>query len=282
MKILCFGEILYDEINGQQRLGGAPLNLAAHLSKLGQKVYLVSGIGSDKAGEKAIEKIKKLGIKTDFIRTIAEYPTGLVKVSLNPDGVPQYNIVKNQAYDRITVDNETKKKLLSGKFDCFCFGTLAQRSKISRNTLAGLFKIVKAKTYFCDLNLRWRHYTKNTVIESLKQADILKVNEDEARYLRALLGGVGAGHRELFCRLNSKFSLKAIVVTRGATGCAAFSEKETVELGAVKTKAQNTVGAGDAFSAAFLSEYLVNNNLKKACQAANRLGAKIAARKEAF
>jgi fructokinase len=276
MNILCFGEILFDVINDKKHLGGAPLNLAAHLALLNNNVYTVSGIGSDRLGQDALERIKNLNIKPDFIQTDKNHQTGLVKVAVDYKGLPSYDIVEDTAYDNITLDNSRLKQISKIPFDCLCFGTLAQRNPISRNSLDTLLKNVKTKQIFCDLNLRANYYSKKIIIDSLMRSNILKINDKEAEFLSDLLYKRKNDFKSLANLLQKDFSLDVIIITCGKNGCLAYSLDTEIKLSGIKTKVIDTVGAGDAFSAGFLSVYLRHQDLEKACVTANKLGAKIA------
>jgi len=277
MKILIFGEIIYDEIEGNLRLGGAPLNLAVNLFQKNMDPYLVSGVGGDDLGRTAILRLKEIGLCTDYIRTIDNDKTGLAKVVIGKDGQPSFDIIKNVAYDHIHLEDRDLNQIIKTSFSCLCFGSLAQRSRVSRSTLELLQNKVGSDYVFCDLNLRNNFYTKNIILSSLKKADILKVSEAEAGYLNDLLYRGEKNYQELSRRLREDFLISVILITRGKNGCLAYSKSDTVDAPGIPIKVVDAVGAGDAFSAGFLAEYLKSSDLKKACLKANELGAHIAA-----
>lgn len=276
MRTLCFGEILFDEIEGVLHLGGAPFNLAAHLAKLGTESYMVSSVGADKPGQDALQKAKELGVKTDFIQIDEQHQTGLVKVKVDEKGIPSYDIIEDTAYDNIQLGNDQLEKMSNPEFDCLCFGTLVQRNAVSRNALNALLKNVQAKQVFYDLNLRQNYFSKEIIKNSLERSSILKINDEEAEQLNELLYQEENDFRQLAHLLMKDFSLGVVIVTQGEQGCLAFSREQEVDIPGIKTKVADTVGAGDAFSASFLMEYLQGKDLKTACETANQLGAKVA------
>ncbi|MDA3840309.1 MAG: carbohydrate kinase [Patescibacteria group bacterium] len=261
--------------HGKHYLGGAPLNLAAHLAKQNITVFLISNVGKDQYGHDALEKIKKLQIKTDFIQIDNSHQTGLVNVEVDNNGLPSYDIVANTAYDNIVLDKNFLKNISQIQFDCFCFGTLSQRQPRSRNTLFSLLETINTKHVFCDLNLRQNYFSKKIITDSLKRSSLLKLNNNEAEYLNTILYREKYSSKALAKKLINDFLLEVVIITRGENGCLAYNNNSEIELPGIKTKVIDTIGAGDAFSAGFLSDYLLNNDIKKACTIANELGAKI-------
>ncbi len=276
MKILCYGEILFDWISGKKHLGGAPLNLSVHLSRLEAEVYLVSAVGDDDPGQEALKKIIELNIKSDFINIDKSHRTGMVNVELDYKGVPVFNIINDTAYDHIRLDADQWGRIEGIPFDCVCFGTLAQRQAVSQQTLNDLLGRVNTKHVFCDLNLRDNNYSKEVILRSLEQSTILKTNESEADYLGELFYGKNPDNKTLADHLRKNHRIEILIITRGGDGCLAYSESREIAVPGIKAKIVDTVGAGDAFSAGFLSEYLKDHDLEKACAAGNRLGAEIA------
>ena len=180
-RVVSFGEILFDVIGGVPYLGGAPLNLAAHLRKQGAETTLISAVGNDPLGRDALEQIGKLGLDTGTIAVLDGFPTGTVTVLLDERKVAAYDFAMDTAYDHIPVPG------FDTEVDLFCFGTLAQRSPESRGTLARLRKMLDC-LFFYDVNLRQDFYSKAILEESLYSADIVKLNEDEFPVLAAMFG----------------------------------------------------------------------------------------------
>lgn len=269
-RVVSFGEILFDVIGGVPYLGGAPLNLAAHLRKQGAETTLISAVGNDPLGRDALEQIGKLGLDTGTIAVLDGFPTGTVTVLLDERKVAAYDFAMDTAYDHIPVPG------FDTEVDLFCFGTLAQRSPESRGTLARLRKMLDC-LFFYDVNLRQDFYSKEIIEESLYSADIVKLNEDEFPVLAAMFGLPDDPEE-----LRRRFGLQMVLLTLGPEGCDLYSSGGVIHSPAVPVKVVSTVGAGDSFSAAFLYHYLTGSTLNEALTAGNLLAAKIAGQKGAI
>ncbi len=269
-RVVSFGEILFDVIGGVPYLGGAPLNLAAHLRKQGAETTLISAVGNDPLGRDALEQIGKLGLDTGTIAVLDGFPTGTVTVLLDERKVAAYDFAMDTAYDHIPVPG------FDTEVDLFCFGTLAQRSPESRGTLARLRKMLDC-LFFYDVNLRQDFYSKAILEESLYSADIVKLNEDEFPVLAAMFGLPDDPEE-----LRRRFGLQMVLLTLGPEGCDLYSSGGVIHSPAVPVKVVSTVGAGDSFSAAFLYHYLTGSTLNEALTAGNLLAAKIAGQKGAI
>lgn len=269
-RVVSFGEILFDVIGGVPYLGGAPLNLAAHLRKQGAETTLISAVGNDPLGRDALGQIGKLGLDTGTIAVLDGFPTGTVTVLLDERKVAAYDFAMDTAYDHIPVPG------FDTEVDLFCFGTLAQRSPESRGTLARLRKMLDC-LFFYDVNLRQDFYSKEIIEESLYSADIVKLNEDEFPVLAAMFGLPDDPEE-----LRRRFGLQMVLLTLGPEGCDLYSSGGVIHSPAVPVKVVSTVGAGDSFSAAFLYHYLTGSTLNEALTAGNLLAAKIAGQKGAI
>ena len=261
-RVVSFGEILFDVIGGVPYLGGAPLNLAAHLRKQGAETTLISAVGNDPLGRDALGQIGKLGLDTGTIAVLDGFPTGTVTVLLDERKVAAYDHIPVPGFDT--------------EVDLFCFGTLAQRSPESRGTLARLRKMLDC-LFFYDVNLRQDFYSKEIIEESLYSADIVKLNEDEFPVLAAMFGLPDDPEE-----LRRRFGLQMVLLTLGPEGCDLYSSGGVIHSPAVPVKVVSTVGAGDSFSAAFLYHYLTGSTLNEALTAGNLLAAKIAGQKGAI
>ena len=253
MKLVVFGEILWDIFEDEKKIGGAPFNFGAHCAKLGMSVDVISAVGNDELGEKAIAAVKELELNTENIQTV-DYSTGHCLVSLQ-NGIPSYNLVENVAYDNIP---SPKNPCLEA--DAFYFGTLAQRSPKSRETLKKLLN-GNYKEIFFDINIRQSYYSDEIIDESLKKATIFKVSREEIGIL-----GIDGTLEEICKVLSKKYNnLKLIIVTLDADGSFVYDVKADNFIYSPKptSKVVSTVGAGDSFSACFLSNYLQNAELEK-------------------
>jgi fructokinase len=272
MKCIAFGEVLWDVIDGEEHLGGAPLNLLAHASIMGAESFLVSAVGKDERGERIEKKMEDLGVKKELLQK-NEFPTGWVDVVLSEDGQPEYTIHENVAFDNIEYTSALKQVLQDMNFDIFCFGTLAQRSDVSRATLEEIFAHISAKEVFYDVNLRQSYYSKEIVEASLKHATIIKLNDHEVEVLSELLFDEKMDDSEFSKKLIVDFDIHIVVVTKGKRGCSVYSDQEAVHVDGVEVVPADTVGAGDAFSAGFLNTYIRTGDIHQSAEFANKVGA---------
>lgn len=250
MKILIFGEILWDVFGDKKEIGGAPFNFAAHLTKLSADSYIVSALGNDELGKEANEKINELGINSDYIKFV-DKPTGYCKVSFEGN-TPNYNLVSGVAYDFIPYQS------INGEFDAFYMGTLAQRNDVSRETLNSLLKNHKYKEVFFDINIRQNYYTHEIIENSLRHTTILKISREEIGVFSSLNICPTDDIQKTCSALSEKYHLKLILVTLDKDGAMFFDCKNKNAVYSRKpiSKVVSTVGAGDSFSACFLYNYL--------------------------
>ena len=262
--VIAFGEILWDIIDGVPHIGGAPFNFAAHVTKCGLSSSIVSSVGNDDLGRRATERVAALGVDGSFVSVHPSLPTGTVNVTLN-DGIPSYEIVKPVAWDEIRVDAS-----LLPPPRAFYFGSLAQRSPVSSDTLVRLLGTFSSSLVFFDVNLRQDFWSKKLIGDCLGKTDILKVNDEE-------MATLGFAAERLFATYPR---LKTVIETRGASGCAVWSrDGEAFTSPALPDgPVVDTVGAGDSFSAAFLAAVLGGKDLVTAAQAGNRRAGQVAAR----
>ena len=269
--ILCIGEILWDSMPLGLFLGGAPFNVAFHLNKLGADVKFVSCVGDDDLGQEAIKRIARHGMHTDLIQVNYKYKTGFVDVDLGTEGIPVYDIKKPAAWDFI---NQTKELCEAiQKADLIVFGTLAQRMETSRKTIRLLKKSAALKVL--DLNLRGPFDDKEIIQFSLEMADFLKVNIDELNQLKSWFN-LSSKNEQAVGELADKFGLQIISITLGADGAMLFNDSEWIEHSGMSIDAVDTVGAGDAFLAAFICGYLKGFSSEENLKIANKFGAYVA------
>jgi fructokinase len=299
IKALTFGEALFDIIKGVPLLGGAPFNLAAHLAKLGAKPAVITAIGKDELGNILLSRAKNLGIETSYILIDEKRPTGTVNVELKAEGIPVFTINEGVAWDAIIVDDERFNSLKNQEWDVFCFGTLAQRSKDNRKTLQILLRQIKAKHFFYDLNLRTGFYKEKWILASLEHSTILKMNEEEALFISNLLFNTkltqsnSQDYKALCQLIVGKYPDIAIIcITKGPDGAAVYYNETNNEVNinngiyngiyeeikTVPVDVEDTVGAGDAFSAGFLYAYFSGLGISKAASIASILGTFVASK----
>lgn len=285
IKVLTFGEALFDIIKGSAHLGGAPLNLAAHLAKLGAKPAVITAVGRDDLGENLLARAKAMGIDTSYILIDKKRPTGTVTVELQAEGIPVFTINKGVAWDAIIPDEKEFEALSGEEWDVFCFGTLAQRTEENRKTLERLFSEIKSKDFFYDVNLRTGNYKKEWILSSLEHTTILKLNGEEAATISCLLSGTTDTCEPLtsykaFCRLViEKYpEISVVCISRGPKGAAVYHKGIYEEVKTTPVEVADTVGAGDAFSAGFLYTFLSGYGIAKAASIACILGTYVASK----
>ncbi|OWK37682.1 carbohydrate kinase family protein [Fimbriiglobus ruber] len=255
--IVGIGELLWDVYpDGRKVAGGAPFNFAFHCQQLGHETVIVSRVGDDDLGRELREEVRRLGMTDEFIQTDPNHPTGTVRVSVDAGGQPTYTIAEDVAWDYITWDEHLKR--LAASATAVCFGTLAQRQSVSRDAIRRLVDPTTSALRVCDLNFRWPFVTSDVVKASLASANWVKLNHDELALVPELVDWRIAASSpdertaETIDRLKSDFPLKLICVTRGGHGCKIVSEWGDVDLPGVPVNLVDTVGAGDAFTAALL------------------------------
>ena len=256
--ITGIGELLWDIFPEGKQLGGAPVNFAYHVSQLGFEAVAVSALGTDALGDEIDELLKEKKVKTQVNRV--QYPTGTVQVELDANGVPTYEIKRNVAWDNIPWSNELREIALQTK--AVCFGTLAQRDQVSRECINLFLDAMPDNTYkIFDINLRQDFYNCETIENSLKKSNVLKLNDDELIAL-AKVFGYSLNDTETDCRRIMKdFDLEILILTCGTNGSYVFSADETSFLETPKVKVADTVGAGDAFTAAFCASILEGKSI---------------------
>lgn len=253
MNITSIGEILYDIYPNHKRLGGAPLNFIYHIKKLTDSGNLISRVGKDVLGNKVINDLKHSGLSFDFIQHDNLHSTGMAIVHLDDAGVPDFRIDTNSSYDFIESTEETEN-LINVDTDCLYFGTLAQRSEISRATIQSFFN--RGLKYFADINLRQSFYNEEILNASLKAADFIKVNYDEMHVLNDLLLQSEYSTERVAYELMEKYDIHMIAVTRGKDGSSIFENGKRYDHSNIDVKVVDTTGAGDAFAAVLCVGYL--------------------------
>jgi fructokinase len=278
MKIVSFGEVLWDILPSTEHLGGAPFNFAWHAHNLGHEVCFVSVVGNDQRGSQALEQMADLGLSTRFVRRVSDYPTGTVTVALDSVGLPQYVIHRPAAYDFPALGPAEFDALLNPAPDWIYFGTLQQTSAPAHNLLLKLLAAAPGARHFYDVNLRAGSFTPELVLALARHAHVLKLNEQEIPFLRELSELHGSS-LEQFCRNCLRtFQLSAVCITLGPKGCALLMDNEYLEAPGFSVKVADTIGAGDAFSAALVHGISAGWTAAQIAEFANRIGALIASR----
>ncbi|MFY0605821.1 MAG: carbohydrate kinase [Cyclobacteriaceae bacterium] len=273
MKTLVFGEILWDIIEGTPHLGGAPLNFAAHSQRFENKATIISSVGKDNLGDRAIALVEELEINTDYIQRSA-LPTGTVPVEIIT-GQPHYEITKDVAFDDIK--EQHLGGLLLEHFELFYFGTLIQRNKTSASSLHYILEQMHFRHIFYDVNLRRDSYNLDTILYSLSHCTLLKVNDEEVDVLSEMIFGSRLTIENFCTQVSTQFSkVEVIVVTLGKSGSSIYASGILHHIPTAPINVVDTVGAGDAFSAAFASTYLNTSDPIKSATIANKIGGYVA------
>ena len=277
MKIISLGEVLWDIVPGAGHLGGAPFNFALHARNLGHEVCFVSAVGNDRHGRQALERMEEAGLSTRFVRRISD-PTGTVTVKLDRASGPQYLIHRPAAYDFPALDPVEFHALLTPPPQWIYFGTLQQMSVPAHELTMRLLCTSSAPRHFYDVNLRANSSTPELVRTLARHAHVLKLSEQELQAMQEI-GGISSSSREEFCRDCARiFDLEAVCVTRGPAGCALLLNDEFLEVPGFRVHVADTIGAGDAFSAALVHGIGSGWPALQIADFANRVGALVASR----
>jgi fructokinase len=280
--IVGLGEALFDCIGDSKILGGAPLNVAIHagamLAGAGGTSVVASRVGDDDLGQRVRRELQQRGIDASYLQRDPTRPTGDVRVYVNAHGQPEYEITANVAWDYLEFDSAWRE--LARKCTAVCFGTLAQRCEASRKTIRDFLATATNAIRLLDLNLRQDYYDAELIRCSLELANVLKLNEDELYTLSNIMGIPTAA--TLFDQLNElaeQFSLSQVALTCGAKGATLLSETELFTGRPVIANfgsAADTVGAGDASSAALIAGLLLELEPQDTVQLMNKVGAFVA------
>ena len=267
--VVALGAVLWDVFIDGARLGGAPANFAVHAAALGAQSALVSCVGDDAMGRDALEILRGRGVATEAVQVHAHRPTGRVIVTLE-DGQPAYEIVEDVAWDALTWQSELAR--LARVARVICFGTLDQRDPQSRRAIVNFLDAASpACLRVLDINFRQHFHTEEVVLSSLARADVLKLNDEEVPLLRDYVGGV-ADVDAFLIELRMRFDLQCVVLTLGADGCRVISHAGICHAVGEKQRVVNTVGAGDAFTAAFALHLLNGATIQTCAEQANAIG----------
>lgn len=253
--IVGIGEILWDMLPEGKRLGGAPANFAWHAAQAGMDSRIVSAIGKDDAGDEILQELNNKGLA--HLISTTEYPTGSVDVKLDLQGVPCYNIREQVAWDHIPFTPQLEALAL--RTHAVCFGSLAQRNTVSRETIKRFLATMPDgddRYKIFDINLRQQYYTKTLLEESLRECNTLKLNDDELLTIRSLFGYTTEDTREACCHLLSDYDLKILILTCGTDGSYIFTPETESFHPTPRVEVRDTVGAGDSFTAAFTAALL--------------------------
>jgi len=270
------GEVLWDLLPSGPQLGGAPGNFAYHAHALGARAQVISRVGNDENGRESIRLLQARGLDCSTIQLDETAPTGTVTVALSGHGVPAFTIHENVAWDRITATPEALSAVREA--DAICFGTLAQREARSRDALRALVSVAQAGALrILDLNLRAPHWQREIILWSMSAASVLKLNHEELATLAPMLQLAG-DERECVVQLAGRYGLVAVALTRGPRGSLLWTPRGIVEHEGVAVEVRDTVGSGDAFTAALALGLLAQWPLSEISDHANAVAAYVCSR----
>jgi len=269
--ISSIGEVLWDVFPDGARFGGAPANVASHAASLGVQAAMVSCVGKDELGEKAMAELGKRRVNTECIQVTPDYPTGIVHVQLDGSGNPTFTIQQPAAWDHLEWSDSLRQ--LARRCDAICFGTLGQRSEQARNVIRQFAAATPAKAlHVCDVNLRPPFVDEDVIRGSLEWANVLKLSDSEIGVVAAAAGCTGT-ESEMLAELLDNWGLHLIAVTRGRRGATLLSNNERSDCEGVPADVVDTVGAGDAFTATLICGLLNGAPLdtinRQACRVAS-------------
>ncbi|WP_289746701.1 carbohydrate kinase family protein [Paramuribaculum intestinale] len=261
--VVGMGEALWDVLPEGKKIGGAPANFAYHVSQFGLPSCVVSAVGADALGKEIVENFTSKGLN----QLIAEvpYPTGTVQVEIDQAGVPQYEIKENVAWDNIPWTKQLES--LAARTKAVCFGSLAQRNVVSRNTINRFLDAMPGKGdsfVVFDVNLRQGFYNKEILCNSMKRCNILKINDEELVTVSRMFGYPGIDLQDKCWILLGKYNLKMLILTCGINGSYVFTPGNVSFYPTPMVEVADTVGAGDSFTAAFIASLLKGRSVVEA------------------
>ncbi|MDP1798958.1 MAG: carbohydrate kinase [Planctomycetaceae bacterium] len=275
--VIGLGELLWDCFPAGRLPGGAPANVAFHVQQLGIPAAVATSVGTDPLGDELVAFLTAKGLRTDLVQRDPVHPTGTVTATPRPDGHTDYVFLEDCAWDHLRLADESRVAFT--KANAIVFGTLAQRSAGNRKLYHGELHLRSDCLTVYDINLRPPFYEAAWIWQSIEMARVVKMNDDEARILAEMLSVPAASPVEVARRLLDRyFKLDLVCITRGGNGAIGVTRQETVEVPGVSVQVVDTVGAGDAFTAALIAFRLYEWPLETTLHYANRIGALVASR----
>lgn len=269
--VVGLGEILWDMLPAGKQLGGAPANFAYQVHAQGVPASVVSAVGEDELGAEIRQRLEGWGMDTRTLEVSSEFPTGTVSVTVDANGLPQYIIHENVAWDHIHWRPELEA--LAAQTRAVCYGSLGQRHPVSRETIQRFLHAVPSDCLrVCDINLRQHYYSAEVITASLEIASVLKLNHEELPVVTSLFGLNGTDTENLNALL-SRFHIDLIAVTRGGNGSLLITSEQPSYHPGIPVKVVDTIGAGDAFTAALIVGLLQGDSLDAINDKANRRAA---------
>jgi len=272
---VCYGEILWDVLPEGPQPGGAPLNVAYHLNKMGVSTSIISKIGNDSNGRKLVDLVDSWGINREMVQKDEVHPTSEVIAHMSNGNEVSYDIVFPVAWDFIDQNSLINEGLSSSSY--LIYGSLASRHNVSRDTLLGLLECDAIKVF--DINLRPPFINKDLLGALLSKADIVKFNQGELEMAQLLFGGSFSHEKSQIKFIQDRFEIPEIIVTKGEFGAAYYKNDQIYQSWGSEVKVRDTIGSGDAFLAAFIANHYLKNDPLSIIKNAVAMGAFIATKK---
>ena len=248
-KVICFGEVLWDDFGDTEKIGGAPLNVCYHLSKLNVDAVIVSQVGDDELGRGIIRQLNEWNLMGKYCQASPSYETSTVLVNVLENGEVQYTIREHVAWDFIPYNGQLAEEIKNAA--AFVYGTLAARSPFTRDTLLRYLELAPWKVL--DLNLRPPYVNKEVLLQLIRSCHSLKLNRDELGYVMTMLGEQVRTEKESIEAVFTAFgNIQEIILTKGAEGASYCNRREQINVEALSVEVVDTVGSGDSFLAAFI------------------------------
>lgn len=279
--VVGMGEALWDVLPEGKKIGGAPANFAYHVSQFGFPSCVVSAIGDDALGKEIIENFTSKGL--DQLIAEVPYPTGTVQVEIDQTGIPLYDIKENVAWDNIPYTEHLDA--LAKRTKAVCFGSLAQRNVVSRETINHFLDTMPKdddSLIVFDVNLRQGFYNKEILCKSMQNCNILKINDEELITVSRMFGYPGIDLQDKCWSLLGKYNLKMLILTCGINGSYVFTPGNVSFQPTPKVEVADTVGAGDSFTAAFIASILKGKSVTEAHSIAVKTSAYVCTQKGAM
>ncbi|HEY0981244.1 MULTISPECIES: carbohydrate kinase family protein [unclassified Schlesneria] len=278
VQMIGLGELLWDCFPHGRLPGGAPANVAFHAQQLGLSAAVATRVGVEELGDELCQFLRSRGLSTDLVQRDSKHHTGTVTIWPASKNNAGYTFLENSAWDFLEPEQELLDAVRSAK--AICFGTLGQRRPVSRSTIHHCLRLTSDDCLIVyDVNLRPPFFAKDWILKSIAQSDIVKLNDDEVKVL-AKLFEFGSDDEIRFAKglLDDHPGLRLVCVTRGSRGCLAVTCDEVIELPGIPVEVGDTVGAGDAFTAAIIYGHLQKWSLEASLTLANQFGALVASR----
>ena len=261
--VVGMGEALWDILPEGKKIGGAPANFAYHVSQFGLPSCVVSAVGNDSLGKEIVDNLTSKGLNHHINEV--PYPTGTVQVEIDQAGIPQYDIKENVAWDNIPYTASLRE--LAQNTRAFCFGSLAQRNVVSRETIQSYLDAMPQTDdtlVVFDVNLRQGFYSKEILCTSMQRCNILKINDEELVTVSRMFGYPGIDLQDKCWILLGKYNLRMLILTCGINGSYVFTPGRVSYQPTPKVEVADTVGAGDSFTAAFIASLLRGKSVAEA------------------